>query len=513
MNEPDGATTPKLRPWCRIVERQRASAREPEPLPRQTHERADPRARKAARECRTGTGVTLSHSTPPPTAIVRVGARIEATGLPRETELAICRMLTYSNPEFGRRERLGLSTSDTDPTVTTWARVPGGVSIPRGAGRRLVTLLRQHGISYTVEDATVAPTLDLALTPGTLRPYQVRALDALLAYRTGVLEAPTGCGKTNVLLSAIARLQTTALVLVHTRELVRQTVERCQSWLGVDAGVLGGGRWVVRPITVASVQTLVRRDLNAIASQFGVVLVDEAHHAPARQHATVLDALPARYRYGFSATPWRKDGLDMVIGDYLGDTTARVSPAEVLAAGATVPPRFEVVPTAFEHDLDDAPNAWSAMITALTENTARNQVLTEIVRDRVTAGATVVVLTDRVAHVDLLGDLLEDLAPVCLHGDLPRGIREARMSAVRAGAPLTLATAALLGEGIDAPAWDTLIMASPFAGGPRTLQAVGRVVRPAPGKREALVIDLLDERVDALQAAYRQRARLYREAA
>ena len=63
------------------------------------------------------------------------------------------------------------------------------------------------------------------------------------------------------------------------------------------------------------------------------------------------------------------------------------------------------------------------------------------------------------------------------------------------------------------PGWDLLFLATPMAGGPRTLQAVGRVSRAAPGKVRATVVDFVDIRVPALVAAHRQRVRLYRTAA
>ncbi|BCS33971.1 hypothetical protein TBR22_A32000 [Luteitalea sp. TBR-22] len=441
-----------------------------------------------------------------------VGARIALLGAPVEVELDVMRLCTSANPEFDRRERLGLYTGGTDARITTWTHVPGGLSVPRGVGRRLVDVLRRHRVPYTVEDRTVCPPLSVACAPGRLRGYQDQALEALLAAPTGVCEMPTGSGKTNLLLSAVARLRTPSLIVVHTRELVTQTRERCRAWLGVEAGALASGRNDIREITVASVQTLARRPLHELAPLFGFVAVDEAHHAPARQWAHVIDQFPARYKYGFTATPFRKDGLDFVIHDYLGPVTARVTPAEVREAGATVAPRFDVVTSGFWYPLESSSD-WSNMISALVADEDRNDLIEREVRQRLGAGVQAVVLSDRIDHVRELGARLADLAPVVLHGEQSAADRAAGMAAVRNGARVTIATTGVLGEGVDAPGWSVLVMATPFAGGPRTLQAVGRVVRPAPGKSEAVVVDILDAQVPALVAAYRSRTRLYREAA
>jgi superfamily II DNA or RNA helicase len=447
------------------------------------------------------------------TARVIVGARIALLDAPYDVQVAVQRMTSYRNPEVDRRERLGLYTGSTDPLVTTWTAVPGGLSVPRGVERRLFSLLRESGTPYTAEDRTVRPSLDLKCSTGAvLRGYQDAALDELLATCTGVLEMPTGAGKTVVGLSAIPRLLTRTVVLVHRRELIDQWRERCRTLLGIEAGVVASGKNDLRPVTVASIQTLARRPLHALAPQFGLVLVDETHHAPARQWAGVIDQFPARFRYGLSATPWRKDGLDALINDYLGPVVARVTPSEVRQAGATVAPRFEVVSSDFWFPFETSSD-WTRMISALVANDNRNDLIEREVRQRVATGLQALVLSDRVDHVRDLADRLCDLCPVVLHGEQPAADRTAGMAAVRAGARVTIATTGVLGEGVDAPGWSLLVMASPFAGGPRTLQAVGRVVRPAPGKREAVVLDILDAQVPALVGAYRSRQRLYREAA
>jgi superfamily II DNA or RNA helicase len=449
---------------------------------------------------------------------VRIGARVELTDLPRETELGICSSLTRRNPEHERRVQRGLSTYNTDATISTWERIPGGISVPRGTASQMVALLRAEGVPYTVEDATVCPPLEIDATPtGVLRPYQQAAVERLLAHLTGVCCMPTGSGKGSIIADLPARLKTPTLILVHSMELLRQTVARCRSWLGIEVGIIGDGRWDVRAVTVGTTQTLARRlgtpEMAALAGHVGLLIMDECHRAPAMQSAAVLDALPARHRFGMTATPFRRDGLDMVITDYLGPITARVTPDEVRAAGATVAPRVEIVETAWRHTMSDAPHAWGQMLSALVLDETRNDLLTREVRRRLDARASVLVLTDRVAHVEALAHLLRDRAPVVLHGGLSPAERVVGMQMVRDGAGLTLATSQLLAEGIDCPAWDTLVMASPMAGGPRYLQAIGRVVRPAAGKHEAVIVDVVDVHVPALRSAYYARRRLYREAA
>lgn len=441
-------------------------------------------------------------------AEITVGAEVLVTGLPLRIEDELIAANTFANPEYGRRERLGLRIADTPRNIELWKATNAGLVVPRGTLPIIIRLCRDHGIDFEIEDQTVHPSLDVALSPGELYPYQQRALDELLRFSTGMLEAPTGSGKTNILLSAIPRLNTTTLIIVHTVELFKQTRERCRQWLGIEPGALGAGKWELKPISVAMVQTLARRDVDAIADYFGAILVDECHHSPARTWARLLNRLPARYKFGFTATAFRKDGLGRLMFRTIGNITAKVSKAEVEAAGKMIVPEIETVQTDFYFDLENT-SEWTKMIGALVRDDARNELIVDEIRARLTSGTRALILSDRIAHVDTLAELLSDLDPVVLTGELSKSERETAMVAVRAGAGLTIATTSLLGEGVDVPGWGMLFLVTPIAGGPRTLQAVGRVSRAAPGKDRAVVVDFVDRRVPALVGAHRARERMY----
>jgi superfamily II DNA or RNA helicase len=443
---------------------------------------------------------------------IDIATEVTVRGLPEAVETALIRRNTFTNPEFARKERLGLWIGNTEQTVRLWRRTSAGLVVPVGNVPFLLELLFDAGLDYELADRTNAPPLDVDLvTSGPLFDDQERALVDLLRAPTGLVEAPTGAGKTNMLLSVPSRIKTPTLVLTHTRVLSEQMRERCRTWLGVEPGTLAGDVWDMRPITVAMVQTLARRDLVDVAAYFGAVLVDEVHHAPARTWAAVLNRLPARYKYGFTATAWRKDGLQPLIFRTIGDVTASISSAAVRRAGRIMAPQISTVPTQFRYELAD-PSGWTRMIGALVQDDARNALIVADVRSRLIDGRRALVLSDRVEHVRALETQLRDLDPVVLTGDAPKAARDAAMTAIRAGARLTIATSSLLGEGVDVPGWDLLFLATPMSGGPRTLQAIGRVTRAAPGKTRATVVDFVDADVPALAGAHRQRAQVYRQA-
>jgi superfamily II DNA or RNA helicase len=445
---------------------------------------------------------------------IQVGRRLNLTGLPADLERQFIRENSFTNPKRETLERLGKWTGNEPQTIDLWTREDGRLILPRGYLTTAIHALKQATLPYVVRDCTVCPPLrEQIKATGSLYPYQERALANLLRWPTGVLEAPTGSGKTIIMLAAIARLETPALIIVHTTELFDQTCDRVRSWLGVEPGAIAGSKAILRPVTVGMIQTLSRRDLQAqgIADYFGAVLVDEAHHSPAMTWAEILEQMPAKYKYGFTATAWRKDGLQFLIWRLIGGKSAKIIRGEVEEAGKIVWPDVETVETDYFYPLEDA-SEWGSMISDLVTNCERNHLITREVRSRL-KGSRALILTDRIEHTKILAGELRDLKPVLLIGEMKKSQREKAMTRVRNGTRLTIATIHLLGEGVDVPGWDLLFLVSPIAGGPRTLQAVGRVARPAPGKDRATVVDFVDSRIRMLTNAARSRQRLYGGAA
>ena len=420
---------------------------------------------------------------------------------------------TFANPKRETLRRLGKWTGNEPVTIVLWTRRHGELILPRGYLPTLIRSLKDEAVVHTVEDCTVCPPAEALEVEGHLYQYQDRALADLLRWPTGILEAPTGSGKTNIMLSAVARLGTPALICVHTTELLNQTCDRVRSWLGVEPGVIAGNKAKLQPVTVGMIQTLARRDLKAegIAGYFGAVLIDEAHHAPAMTWARILEQMPARYKYGLTATAWRKDGMQFLMWRLIGNKSAKISRSEVQSVGNIIWPQIETVPTDYYFDLSDS-SEWGAMLSDLITNSCRNRLIVRELRSRIN-GSKALILTDRIEHANILAGALQDMQPVLLTGEMGKVERAQAMLRVRHGAALTIATTHLLGEGVDVPGWDLLFLVSPIAGGPRTLQAIGRVARPAPGKTRATVVDFVDTRVDALRAAAHSRQRLYGGAA
>jgi hypothetical protein len=118
--------------------------------------------------------------------------------------------------------------------------------MPRGYAAELRAGIRMSGEHVEWDDQTSARSLridKMVLSGPTLRPEQEQACSAILRHRQGVLQAPTGAGKTVVVLEAWRRTGLTGLILVEKAQLAKQWRERALEHLGVEVGMIGEGEW------------------------------------------------------------------------------------------------------------------------------------------------------------------------------------------------------------------------------------------------------------------------------
>src|SRR4029077_13092908 len=127
----------------------------------------------------------------------------------------------------------------------------------------------------------------------------------------GLIIRPPGTGKTQIALKFAAECETRTLVLVHTKDVMEQWVnyiERSIPELKGEVGVIRGKTCKIGHITVAMVQSIVNyieEKPRLWWKQFGCIIADEAHHVSAPTWEGVLNTCPARYRFGFTASPTR----------------------------------------------------------------------------------------------------------------------------------------------------------------------------------------------------------------
>ena len=428
---------------------------------------------------------------------------------------------TY-NPEFYDRQRRRQSTWNVPRIITSYDEtLDDHLVLPRGLLDTATRLIGEAGSKIEIDDQrTTGDTLDLT-TAFELRPQQQEAADAVLPHELGLLVAPPGSGKTVMACAVIARRAIPTLVLVDRKTLADQWRRQITDLLGHKPGQLGGGRSKLTGVVdIATLQTLARRtDLADKLSTYGQIIVDECHHVPAAAFETAVRAIPARYWVGLTATPYRRDGLDDLIGFQLGPVRhsfTHADPDTLEGAGMDRPrPVLVVHSTSFQ--LEEAvdfsvPGAIASVHTELAEDGARNEQILTDVAEALGRGRHCLVLAQRTGHVDHLAASLtaRGFYPVVLKGGMgakQRAAANERLTPTDEGPPLlVIATGHFVGEGFDCPALDTLFLAGPVSFKGRLVQYAGRVLRPHPGKQTAEVHDYHDVEVPVLAAALAKRA-------
>jgi superfamily II DNA or RNA helicase len=329
----------------------------------------------------------------------------------------------------------------------------------------------------------------------TLRPYQQRAVhDLRLAFRDGarapLLVAPTGMGKTCIaaeILRGVAERGRRAIFLVHRRELVAQSAAKL-ALAGVEHGIIAAGfEPTDQPIQIASVQTLVRR-FDSIAIPPDLIVIDEAHHATAGSWNQILTHWPDALRLGVTATPIRLDGRGLnsvfdrlVLGPTVADLifTGYLSPAKIYAP----PPQVDLSRLAKRAGDFAAGEAAERMDRPTVTGNAIEHY------KRLAPGVRAIAFCCTVQHAEHVAASFRaaGIAAATLLGSSPD--RDQVVAWFATGELQVLVTVDVVSEGFDIPAASCAILLRPTASLGLYLQQVGRVLRPAPGKQSAVILD------------------------
>lgn len=333
-----------------------------------------------------------------------------------------------------------------------------------------------------------------------LRPYQVAAIEQVRAAlkshaRRVVVVLPTGAGKTSVAAEIIAsadRKGSRVWFIAHRQELILQARDRLRQW-GIEPGVI----WAQEPmdldrmVQVVSLQTLTRRLRDGkVKADAAVIIVDECHHATASTYRAVLDLHPEAIVLGLTATPCRADGTGLV--DVFEHVVIGVQPGELERDG------FLVKPTVFA---GASPNLGGVHIrrgdfdatelAAAVNGAGLTGKIVETHELRVGRGKRTIAFAVDVEHSQSIAEAFRQAGYRAEHldGATDTEERAAKLGALRRGEIEILTNCSLFGEGLDVPDLDAVILARPTKSLALYLQQCGRVLRPAPGKERAVILD------------------------
>lgn len=349
------------------------------------------------------------------------------------------------------------------------------------------------------------------LAQNTLRDYQQKTFDKFVSasehcYKI-LIQQPTGAGKTVIMMAIVAKYiseGSRVLILAHKVELIQQTLNQLQKWLGgVEVGVIADRSLFPRrnyeaSVTVASVQAfalLGAEQKEKLSPE--LIIFDEAHHCYAKSWADIFRAFPSSTIVGFTATPLRSDGkgLDRLYGDLMGFeylikgvevqeliNQGHLVPFKFFAPGKIVNPKAAKIKTSMgDYNSKD--------LALFVEN---ELVCLDVVRswERFKDKQTVVYPVS-VEYSKRLRDAFLKLGYIAEHidADTPKAERVRILSDFAAKRVRVLCQHSIVIEGVDVPGIECIIVARPTKSLVVWFQLIGRGLRPSEGKTECIVMD------------------------
>jgi superfamily II DNA or RNA helicase len=384
----------------------------------------------------------------------------------------------------------------------------GDYVLPRGAW----FLLPDHIRYDDRRTRPKMPTMDFKLTLDNLEidprfKGQSQAVQDMLVNEQGLIIRPPGTGKTQIVLAFAAVCQTRMLVLVHTEDILNQWVQyigKAIPEMKGKVGIIRGKECKIGQITVATVQTLYRSYLDKGApwwGQWGALVADEAHHVSAPTWEAVINACPAYFRFGFTASPTRADGNHPTMRFIIGPIIHRQK--------FESPVKLEVVPTRTEFKaLYRGPFDWGALLNTLVRDEKRNSQIAKIVDSEIAEGNSVLVLSRRIEQLELVAEAMTEKAEI-LTGSRSKADRKRLLEEFRSGEIKCLLSTQLADEALDIQRLNRVCLIHPGKAEGRLIQQVGRAIRMHPDKEDAVIYDFIDHRVGVLRRQWDQRKRTY----
>jgi len=356
---------------------------------------------------------------------------------------------------------------------------------------------------------------------GQLRPYQEEALAKWEANgHRGIIALPTGAGKTVIAIAGIARLGVKTLVVVYTKEQVKQWIDSILKFTdaGAMVGAFYGDEKRIAPITVTTYQTAYRK-VKLFTRYFALVVFDEAHHVPADKFRRIATMMAAPYRLGLSATIEREDGKHVEIFPLLGGIVYHTSPGELarqgylaaailrtvrvelkpeekrkyerlrrlyqqLARGRTVK---ELVEAARRGDPDakEALRVASEMRRIIQYSEAKLSEATRLIKREVSKGSKVIVFTQYKAQAE---EIARRVGGLLIHGGLDKRARERALDLFKSLPSGVLVVTTVGDEGLDIPDANVGVLLSGTSSQRQFVQRLGRLLRPKPGNNNKAVL-------------------------
>jgi len=412
---------------------------------------------------------------------------------------------------------------------------------PTGLLTKVTKFFESRNILYTIDDRRpfIAQGEELEIQEYTPRPYQKEAVDLAVFHGRGIIKSATGSGKTLIAAMIVAKYNLPSFIYVIGKDLLFQFHKEMEKALGMPVGLVGDGKCILKKVNVCSVWTAItslgvsktqvslddtdwdpeiaeigtdeKRALKAAIERTNLAIFDEAHFLATDTLQSIYKAgKNCRYLYGLTASPWRDDGADLLIESVCGPKIYNMPASKLISMGYLTPPHivlYEVPPMAEAM----SGNYASVYSKYVVKNEVRNGLIVDVAKKLIEKGRKLLILVRYLSHGRLLASMLEKegIPLFFVNGEVDGETRQEVKTALENGDLKCLLASSVFDVGIDIPKLDSLILAGSGKSSVKALQRIGRVIRIAPGKKDAIIVDFIDSSARYLDKHFGYRLTIY----
>jgi superfamily II DNA or RNA helicase len=398
-----------------------------------------------------------------------------------------------------------------DGTKTVARRFGSVIQAPTGLFSYLKEVLNAHNIPLRLMDCRplARPSTGYSYEGFVPWDYQRPIIDAILNRQRGVAKLATGGGKTEIAVAvAVEAAAFPFIFYVPSCDLLEQAYTRFKTYVRFNGaetniGRVGAGYCDLQPITIMTVQSA-QRALEGTFTKFDdesaddktkfdenqrqlvkdfiheaqFVAVDECQHTSAATVQSVMNhSFGARYRIGFSASPWRDDGLDILIEACFGRRLCDIDASFLIQKRYLCKP--EITFNHLKQTLSPCATYQEQYKTYVVENDFRNGWIAQRALHHIGQGRMTIILVKWVRHAEILADLIPGAEILSSSGESKKSPakRKLILERMRSKELMCAIGTSLLDEGVDVPAATAGIFAGGGKSSTRALQRVGRFIR------------------------------------
>lgn len=325
------------------------------------------------------------------------------------------RLGSVINSKYYENQRRRLSVYNEPKYIILYEdNNPLYLKLPIGTLDSLKTTFNKAKVNFEVKNLREEGDKINVTFKGKLKPEQELAFGEIINFDNGIINAPTGFGKTVLAIYLISYFKVNTLILVNKQTLLKQWLEKLEEFLDVGyehkkvkfGSYYSAKKKITNKIDVASILSFSNdEESKKILSSYGLVIIDEVHHLAANKYNLVAKEINAKRIYGFTATPIRSDGNMDVVFKLVGDVRYIANNADSGLIKKMTP-----IYTNFVYDQVISNLNYNDTIDKLIHDESRNELIVNNIIKAINETKNILILSERIEHLEIIFDLLKEIS-------------------------------------------------------------------------------------------------------